>query len=195
MVALALAVGGMVAVVASQLDPAAGIRFDLLGVGLTIGAATSQAVFVLVSRHGYRAVPADQAMTVDPRRHGRRAAWSLAVVTGAAREPGLSARDAGVVPLAARSPGLRRGDPVDPVPDRHPARRRHEGRHPDAVRAGRRRAARGLAPGARGSRRSRSLGGLAILGAALILQRAVATGRARAWRAAVEAEPPRGRRP
>ena len=62
--ALVLAVVGMVAVVASQLDPAAGIRFDTIGVGLAIGAAMSQAVFVLVSRSGYRAVPADQAMAV-----------------------------------------------------------------------------------------------------------------------------------
>ena len=63
-VALSLAVAGMVAVVASQLDPSAGIRFDLIGVGLAIGAALSQAVFVLLSRTGYRAVPADQAMVV-----------------------------------------------------------------------------------------------------------------------------------
>lgn len=62
--ALVLAVAGMVAVVASQLDPAAGIRFDGLGVLLAVGAAASQAVFVIVSRHGYRTVPADQAMTV-----------------------------------------------------------------------------------------------------------------------------------
>jgi drug/metabolite transporter (DMT)-like permease len=62
--ALVLAVIGMVAVVASQLDPAAGIRFDAIGVGLAIGAAMSQAVFVFVSRSGYRAVPADQAMAV-----------------------------------------------------------------------------------------------------------------------------------
>jgi drug/metabolite transporter (DMT)-like permease len=62
--ALVLAVAGMVAVVASQLDPAAGIRFDAIGVGLAIGAALSQAVFVLLSRRGYRAVPADQAMGV-----------------------------------------------------------------------------------------------------------------------------------
>ena len=63
-VALALAVAGMVAVVASQLDPAAGIRFDAIGIVLTLAAAGSQAVFVIVSRHGYRTVPADQAMTV-----------------------------------------------------------------------------------------------------------------------------------
>jgi drug/metabolite transporter (DMT)-like permease len=62
--ALTLAVAGMVAVVASQLDPSAGIRFDAIGIGLTLGAASSQAVFVLVSRHGYRTVPADQAVTV-----------------------------------------------------------------------------------------------------------------------------------
>jgi drug/metabolite transporter (DMT)-like permease len=62
--ALALAVAGMVAVVASQLDPSAGIRFDVIGIALTLGAASSQAVFVLVSRHGYRTVPADQGIAV-----------------------------------------------------------------------------------------------------------------------------------
>jgi drug/metabolite transporter (DMT)-like permease len=64
MVALGLAVAGMIAVVASQLDPAAGIRFDALGFGLALGAALSQTVFVVVSRAGYRQVPADQAMAV-----------------------------------------------------------------------------------------------------------------------------------
>ncbi len=63
-VALVLAVLGMVAVVASQLDPAGGIRFDVIGVGLALGAAFSQAVFVILSRSGYRVVPADQAMGV-----------------------------------------------------------------------------------------------------------------------------------
>ena len=38
-VALGLALAGMVAVVASQLDPAAGIRLDALGIGLALGAA------------------------------------------------------------------------------------------------------------------------------------------------------------
>lgn len=60
-VALVLAVGGMIAVVAAQLDTT-GIRFDALGFGLALGAACSQAVFVVISRSGYRAVPADQAM-------------------------------------------------------------------------------------------------------------------------------------
>ena len=62
--ALALATLGMVAVVASQLDPAGGIRVDAIGFGLALGAAVSQAVFVTISRDGYRAVPTDQAMTV-----------------------------------------------------------------------------------------------------------------------------------
>ncbi len=62
--ALVLAVVGMIVVVASQLDPSAGIRFDGIGVGLALGAACSQAVFVVLSRNGYRAVPADQVMTV-----------------------------------------------------------------------------------------------------------------------------------
>ncbi len=64
MVALTLAVAGMIAVVASQLDPAAGITFDAIGFGLALGAAVSQTVFVVVTRTGYQQVPASQAMTV-----------------------------------------------------------------------------------------------------------------------------------
>ncbi len=60
--ALALAVVGMTAVVAAQLDPAAGIRFDLGGIALAFGAAASQAVYVILSRRGYQVVPADQAI-------------------------------------------------------------------------------------------------------------------------------------
>lgn len=63
-VALLLAVLGMVAVVASQLDPANGIQLDVIGIGLALAAACSQAVFVILSRTGYRVVPADQAMGV-----------------------------------------------------------------------------------------------------------------------------------
>ncbi len=62
--ALGLAIAGMVAVVASQLDPASGLRFDVLGVALALGAAVSQTVFVVISRDGYREVPAEQAMSV-----------------------------------------------------------------------------------------------------------------------------------
>jgi drug/metabolite transporter (DMT)-like permease len=63
-VALALALGGMVAVVASQLDPAAGVELDAIGVALALAAAVFQTVFVTVSRDGYRRVPADQATAV-----------------------------------------------------------------------------------------------------------------------------------
>ena len=62
--ALALALAGMVAVVASQLDPAAGIRLDAVGIGLALGAALSQTVYVVVSRDGYQQVPTEQAMVV-----------------------------------------------------------------------------------------------------------------------------------
>lgn len=62
--ALALALVGMIAVVASQLDPAAGIRLDALGIGLALGAAVSQTVYVVVSRNGYRDVPTEQAIAV-----------------------------------------------------------------------------------------------------------------------------------
>jgi drug/metabolite transporter (DMT)-like permease len=61
--ALALAIAGMVAVVAAQLDPAAGIRFDVVGIALALGAAVSQTLFVLLARDGYPEVPTEQAMT------------------------------------------------------------------------------------------------------------------------------------
>lgn len=62
--ALGLAIVGMTAVVASQIDPGSGIRFDVIGVALALGAALSQTVYVVASRDGYRAVPAEQAIVV-----------------------------------------------------------------------------------------------------------------------------------
>lgn len=64
LIALVLAMLGMAAVVASQLDPEAGIRLDAVGIGLAVGAALSQTVYVVVSRDGYREVPTDQAIAV-----------------------------------------------------------------------------------------------------------------------------------
>ncbi|HET7181430.1 MAG TPA: EamA family transporter, partial [Candidatus Limnocylindrales bacterium] len=62
--ALLVALGGMVAVVVGG-EGAAGIgSLDPLGIVLAIGSAVSQAVFILVSRSGYRQVPTDQAMGV-----------------------------------------------------------------------------------------------------------------------------------
>ena len=61
--ALALAVAGTIAVVASQIDPAAGVRVDAVGIGLALGAAVCQSVFVLLARDGYPEVPTEQAMT------------------------------------------------------------------------------------------------------------------------------------
>jgi drug/metabolite transporter (DMT)-like permease len=62
--ALGLAIVGMIAVVASQLDPSGGIRLDAIGIGLALGAAVSQTVFVVISRDGYAEVPTEQAMTI-----------------------------------------------------------------------------------------------------------------------------------
>jgi len=63
-VALAVALAGMVAVVIGGPDAGTSGGLDPIGVALALSAALSQAVFVLVSRHGYREVPADQAMAV-----------------------------------------------------------------------------------------------------------------------------------
>lgn len=63
-VALTLALVGMTMVVAAELDPAAGIRLDAVGIGLAMGAALSQTVYVVVSRHGYPEVPTEQAIAV-----------------------------------------------------------------------------------------------------------------------------------
>jgi drug/metabolite transporter (DMT)-like permease len=63
-IALLLAVAGMVAVVAAQLDPTSGIKVDVLGLGLALVAAGCQAAFVIISRNGYPSVPSSQAMAV-----------------------------------------------------------------------------------------------------------------------------------
>jgi drug/metabolite transporter (DMT)-like permease len=60
--ALALSLAGMVLVVAGGLDPGGGVRVDLLGIGLALFAAVSQTVFISVSRIGYRSMPTEQAM-------------------------------------------------------------------------------------------------------------------------------------
>jgi drug/metabolite transporter (DMT)-like permease len=56
--------GGMVLVVSGQLDSAAGGSVDAIGLLLALVAAASQAVFVLVGRRGYPAVPTEHASMV-----------------------------------------------------------------------------------------------------------------------------------
>jgi DME family drug/metabolite transporter len=59
--ALVLALGGMVAVVAGGLGESSALRIDPIGIAAALGAAACQAAFVLTSR-GYAGVPSDQAM-------------------------------------------------------------------------------------------------------------------------------------
>jgi drug/metabolite transporter (DMT)-like permease len=61
--ALVIALAGMVAVVVGGEGTGALAGLDPIGVLLAIGSAVSQAVFVLVARRGYRAVPTEQAIT------------------------------------------------------------------------------------------------------------------------------------
>ena len=90
----------MVAVVASQLDPAAGIRFDALGFGLALGAAASQAVFVVISKTGYQKVPAAQAMAVVLATTVV-CGFALGLVTGAGEALAYPLRDPSILPLLA----------------------------------------------------------------------------------------------
>jgi drug/metabolite transporter (DMT)-like permease len=59
--ALALSSVGVVLVLVGGMDTSTGIAVDLLGILLGLSAAASQVVFVTISRHGYRSVPADTA--------------------------------------------------------------------------------------------------------------------------------------
>lgn len=95
LVALLLSLVGMVAVVASQIDPAAGIRLDVLGICLALAAALSQTVYVVISRDGFREVPTDQAI----------AAVMLVTVVGAAAVTVVAGSAAALIPPLG-APGL-----------------------------------------------------------------------------------------
>jgi drug/metabolite transporter, DME family len=96
--ALALAVAGMIAVVASQIDPAAGVRVDALGIGLALGAAVCQTVFVLLARDGYPDVPTEQAMTTVLFASGV-GALLVALVAGGVGSMTLPLRTPSLLPL------------------------------------------------------------------------------------------------
>ena len=99
-VALVLAVAGMVAVVAGQLDPATGIRVNEVGIALALVAAVCQAAFVVISRAGYPSVPSSQAMAVVL---GTTVVCSVvaAAVTGGAAALAFPVNDPSVLPLLA----------------------------------------------------------------------------------------------
>jgi drug/metabolite transporter, DME family len=65
LVALGLSTLGVVLVLVGGFDPAAAAPIQPLGVVLALTAAAAQVVFVTVSRHGYRSVPADGATLVN----------------------------------------------------------------------------------------------------------------------------------
>ena len=99
-VALVLAVTGMVAVVAAQLDPASGIKVDALGLGLALVAAGCQAAFVIISRNGYPSVPSSQAMAVVMAMTVV-CATIIAIVTGTGAALAYPLTDPSVLPLLA----------------------------------------------------------------------------------------------
>ena len=73
LIALGLALGGMILVVAGGIDPqAGGPPFNPIGVGLGLFGAVSQMLFVTVSRNRFRSISSEQAM-----------GWILLVVVAA----------------------------------------------------------------------------------------------------------------
>ncbi len=98
--ALALAIVGMVLVVASQLDPAAGIRLDVIGIALALGAAVSQTIFVILARDGYPEVPTEQAMTTVLLASGI-GAVAVALVAGGVQSLAQPLANPNVLPLLA----------------------------------------------------------------------------------------------
>jgi drug/metabolite transporter, DME family len=98
--ALALAIVGMVLVVASQLDPAAGIRLDVIGIALALGAAVSQTIFVILARDGYPEVPTEQAMTTVLLASGI-GAIAVALVAGGVQSLAQPLANPNVLPLLA----------------------------------------------------------------------------------------------
>jgi DME family drug/metabolite transporter len=98
--ALGLAVIGMIAVVAGQLDPASTIKINELGIALALVAAGCQAAFVVISRDGYPSVPSSQAMAVVL---GTTVVCSvvIAAVTGSATALTFPLDDPSVLPLLA----------------------------------------------------------------------------------------------
>ncbi len=93
--ALVVALLGMVAVVVGGPTATTVSGIDPIGVLLALSAAASQAVFVLISRHGYREVPTDQAM-----------AFILATSAGIAAILAVVADGAGSLVLPLATPGL-----------------------------------------------------------------------------------------
>ena len=63
-VALVVALSGMIAVVVGGPSATVAGGLDPIGVALALSAAVCQAIFVLVSRRGYRSVPTNQAMGI-----------------------------------------------------------------------------------------------------------------------------------
>ena len=98
LLALALALVGMVVVVGGSLDPAGGVRVDPLGILLSLAAAGTQTVFVTISRDGYSRVPAEQATAVILAGTVL-GCLTLGLIGGLGQELALPLRDPSLVPL------------------------------------------------------------------------------------------------
>ncbi len=145
LVALLLALAGMVLVVAGQLDPAAGLVLDAIGLGLAFLAAIAQTVYVLANR-SYQAIPTEQVATF--------LVWItvasyfvIAVLTGSLDFDHSAVPEPGRLAIPALGGGHRGRPAVPPVPRRGPLDRPGSDGHPGDARAGHRDDPRGRPPG------------------------------------------------
>ena len=94
--ALALALVGMAVVVLG--GATGGVVFDALGFGLALIAAAMQAIYILLGRRGFRAIPSEEA-TFGINAFNAAAFVLLALATGAGDVATLPLRDPAVLPV------------------------------------------------------------------------------------------------
>ena len=155
--ALALALLGMAVVVLGGSDGGPG--FEAAGFGLALLAAAMQAVYVLLGRRGFPAVPTEEATLVVL--GGTAAGFLLlTLATGSLDVALLPFRSPGALPVLLWAGLAGASIPHAPVPAGDPRRWRHAGRRHRPDRAGGRRHAGGSPPrraaGSRSGRRRRA---------------------------------------
>ncbi len=135
LLALALALAGMVLVVAGQLDPAAGLVVDGLGLGLALLAAVAQTVYITRAEATQRCRPSRPRPSCSGL-----PGWPLShrPADRFARRADRAVPQPGRLAVPARGRPARGRVPVAPVPGCDPAHRAGSDRDPGDARAGHR---------------------------------------------------------